>query len=260
MLGMACQHSHAQELFSYTEPASNMAKRSVGLRMTNWLMNDVSEKKTNYHLIPEVMWGASKKVMIHADAFVSNRVDGLTVEGVGAYAKYRFLSIDHVHRHLRLAAFGRATTNNAAVHQEEIGTYGHNTGYQLGLVGTQLLHKTALSVTGYYERALNNGNNEFPATFANNDVSYILSVGHLILPVHYSNYKQTNFNVMAEVLGQVQPESGRQYIDIAPSAQFIFNSQTRVDIGYRYELYSNMKRTAPNGLLIRVEHLLYNLL
>ncbi len=254
------QRISAQELFVYSEPASNMPKRSVGIRMTNWLMNDAAADKINYHLVPELMWGVTKKIMVHADAFISNREGGLALEGVGAYAKYRFFSTDKVHRHLRMAAFGRVTTNNAPVHQEEIATYGHNSGYQLGLVGTQLLHKTAISLTGYYERALNNGSNERPAALASNDISYSLSVGHLIMPVHYTNYKQTNFNIMAELLGQLQPENGHQYLDIAPSAQFIFNSQTRVDIGYRRQLYSNMLRSAPNGLLIRVEHLLYNVL
>ena len=253
--------SLGQELFVYSEPASNMPKRSVGLRMTNWLMNETATSHINYHLIPEIMWGANKRTMLHVDAFLSNKEGAFALEGAGFYAKYRFYSTDKVHRHLRIAAFGRITSNNAPIHREEIATYGHNSGYQLGMVGTQLLHKTALSFTAYYEQALDNGNGHaFPATLANNDISYVASIGHLILPRHYNNYEQTNLNLMVELLGQLQPQNGKQYLDIAPSVQFIFNSQTRVDIGYRQQLYSSMVRNAPNGLLIRIEHLFYNLL
>jgi hypothetical protein len=67
-------------------------------------------------------------------------------------------------------------------------------------------------------------------------------------------------NVMAEVLGQYLPEHGKSFMDMTASVQFIFNSQTRLDIGYKRELYSNMLRTAPNGFLVRIEHLLFNVI
>ena len=59
----------AQELFVFTEPASNMAARSFGFRANNYLMFESSSKKINYHVLPEVMWGVSKKLMVHAEAF-----------------------------------------------------------------------------------------------------------------------------------------------------------------------------------------------
>jgi len=31
-----------------------------------------------------------------------------------------------------------------------------------------------------------------------------------------------------------------------------------LDIGYRHNIYSNMQRTAPNGVLVRAEYLLFN--
>jgi hypothetical protein len=49
-------------------------------------------------------------------------------------------------------------------------------------------------------------------------------------------------------------------MDVAPSVQFIFNSQSRVDIGYRREISSTMLRTAPNGFFIRLEHNFFNAL
>ncbi|HEY4291370.1 MAG TPA: hypothetical protein VGN00_29920 [Puia sp.] len=74
----------------------------------------------------------------------------------------------------------------------------------------------------------------------------------------YTSYKQTNVNQMLELLGQQLIGSNKAYLDIAPAAQFIFNSQTRVDIGYKFQLYSNMTRTTPNAIMVRIEHLLFN--
>ncbi|MBE2289215.1 MAG: hypothetical protein IAE95_06645 [Chitinophagaceae bacterium] len=249
----------AQELFVYSEPASNMPAKSTGLRLTNWIMDESAAGRINYHLIPELMWGINKNLMIHAEGFISNREGSLTAEGVGLYAKYRFLSIDDLYHHFRMAAFARVSSNNGDIHQETIQTNGHNTGYQVGFVATQLLHKLALSATGYYEKAENNlGGNEFPVAQPSQAANYILSAGRLILPKKYTSYRQTNFNVMLELIGQFLPENGHHSVDIAPSIQFIINSQARLDIGYRQELFSDMVRTAPNGLLVRGEYLLFN--
>src|SRR4051812_45650446 len=97
--------AHGQELFVYTEPASNMPAHTIGLRATNWLMAEQESGRINYHLIPEVMWGVNKHLMVHAEGFISNRAGGLSPEGVGLYAKYRFYSKDTLYRHFRAAAF-----------------------------------------------------------------------------------------------------------------------------------------------------------
>lgn len=252
---------NAQELFVFSEPASNMPAKSMGIRLSNWMMDESATARINYHFIPEVMVGVNNKLMLHAEGFFSNREKGLSAEGIGVYAKYRFYSRDDVYRHFRMAAFARASTNNGDIHQDEIVTNGHNTGYQLGLIGTQLLHKLALSGTVYFEQAYNNyKGNELPVTMGNKAVNYCFSAGRLLLPKKYKGYNQVNMNLMVEVIGQTQPQNGKQYVDVAPSLQFIFKSQTRVDIAFRKELYSNMLRSAPNGVLLRVEHLLFNVL
>jgi hypothetical protein len=253
--------THSQELFVYTEPASNMPAKSLGLRLNNWVMQEKVSKDINYHLIPELMWGVNKNLMLHAEGFLSNRNAGLSPEGGALYAKYRFFSQDKVYRHFRLAAFARLAINNSDIHQEEIETNGHNSGYEFGMIATQLLHKQAISATVSYERALGNtGGNEYPSLQADKAINYTLSTGRLLLPKNYTDYDQVNLNVMAEVLGQYLPESGNSFMDMTASVQLIFNSQTRVDVGYKRELYSNMLRTAPNGFLIRFEHLLFNVI
>jgi hypothetical protein len=249
----------AQELFVFTEPASNMPAKSLGIRDMNAFMFE-KDGRLNYHNMPELMWGINKKWMVHVQGFISNRQEGgLEVEGGSLYAKYRFLSVDDLKSHFRMAAYGRYSLNNADIHQQEIETMGHNTGYELGIIGTQLLHKVAISSSISYERALdNNPDYKFPSTESNNAMNYTLSVGKLMLPKVYKSYKQTNMNLMLEFLGQRLNENGKSYLDIAPSVQFIINSQARVDIGYRQELYSTMERTAPNGIVLKFEYTFFN--
>jgi hypothetical protein len=252
---------YGQELFVYTEPASNMPAKSIGIRVSNTFMKELATKETNYHLLPEIMWGVNKNLMVHVEGFISNRNKSLAAEGVAFYGKYRFLSNDAVHSHFRMAAFGRVSTNNSDIHQEEIETNAHNSGYEVGTIATQLLHKVALSASAGFERARDNGKiNKFPTQQARDAMNYTFSVGKLMLPKEYISYKQINLNLMTEFLAQRLNTNGKYFIDVAPSVQFIFNSQTRVDIGYRKELTGNMLRTAPNGFMFRVEHLLFNAL
>jgi hypothetical protein len=249
----------AQELFVFTEPASNMATHSIGLRLNNSLMKERATGRINYHLIPEVMVGVSNKLMVHGETFFSNRNTGLDFEGGGVYAKYRFFSNDEVQRHFRMAVFGRLSANNSEIHQEEISLLGHNSGYEAGIIATQLLHKVAISSTVSYVKATDNGVNKFSYGLINSRaINYSLSVGKLVLPKEYTDYKQTNMNLMLEMLGQVNAGSGKYYFDLAPSVQFIFNSVSRVDIGYRKELAGSLLRTAPNGFYIRLEYNFFN--
>lgn len=259
ILSLSSLSVRAQELFVFTEPASNMAANALGFRASNWMMDERSSATINYHLLPELMWGVNKKLMIHADAFLSNRDKKFSAEGAGVYAKYRFYSKDGVHRHFRMAMYTRLSTNNGDIHQEEIETNGHNTGYELGGIATLLQHKQATSLSLSYERALDNfSGNDFPKALADKAINYTLSTGRLILPGKYKSYRQTNLNLMVETMGQWHPQSGQSFADIALAVQFIFYSQTRLDIAYKREIYTTMSRTAPNGFMIRLEHLLFN--
>jgi hypothetical protein len=249
----------AQELFVMTEPASNMPSGSIGIRAMNSFMYEKNEK-INYHIMPEVMWGINAKWMLHFQGFLSSRMDGyLKGEGGSVYGKYRIYSIDDVHKHFRLAAFGRYSFNNADIHQEEIETMGHNTGYEIGTVATKLINKTALSSSISFEKALNNLNGyKFPTSQGNNATNYTVAFGKLIFPKKYTSLEETNINVMCEFLGQTLNLNGKSYLDIVPSLQFIIQSQARIDIAYRRNMYSSMSRTAPNGFLIKFEYNFFN--
>jgi hypothetical protein len=260
-LVMVSLPGNTQELFSATEPASNRAKGSIGFRVDNSIMNEINSSKTNYHLIPEIMVGVSKKIMIAGNVFFSNRNETFAREGGSLYARYRFFSRDAMQRHFRMAAFGRVSWNNSDIHQEEINMNGHNTGFETGIIATQLLKKVALSASVSYVNASDNGKgNKFVYGSKNERaINSTFSIGKLMLPKEYKDFRQTNLNLMVELLSQVNTGSGKYYIDIAPTVQFIVNSQSRIDIGYRRELSGTLLRTAPNGFFIRLEHNLFNL-
>jgi hypothetical protein len=63
---------------------------------------------------------------------------------------------------------------------------------------------------------------------------------------------------MVELLGQTLAENGRSYLDVVPSVQFIINSQARIDVAYKQELYSSMLRSAPNGIYLKLEYTFFN--
>ena len=253
--------SMAQELYVYTEPASNMAAKGIGFRLSNSLMQQVSNKDNyNFHSIPEVMIGISKKSMLHAEFFLSNRNTKLVAEGGALYYKYRFLSVDEVHSHFRMAAYTRLSYNNSDVHQPAIDVNGHNSGVETGLIATQLIKKVALSTSVAHMYAADNGKgNKF--IYANNNrhaVGYTLSIGKLMLPKEYINYNQTNLNLMVEMLGQTNWQTGSTFLDLAPSVQLILMSRMRIDAGYRFPLVNNLKRTADRGFLLRFEYNIFN--
>lgn len=254
-------HTKAQELFVFTEPASNMPAGSIGIRISHSLMKETYKSGYNFHVMPEVMFGINKNLMLHTTAFVSNRNNSLVTEGGSLYAKYRFLSIDDLHSHFRMALFGRYSLNNSDIHQEEIETMGHNSGYEFGFVATKLANKIAVSATVSFEKAMDNKPDfDFPGSLSNNATNYVLSFGKLIYPKKYTSLKQTNVNFMVEFLGQTLNENGKSFLDLAPSIQFIIHSQARIDFAYRKELYSGMFRTAPNGFYLKFEYNFFNLI
>jgi len=252
-------NSKAQELYVFTEPASNIPAAVLSARLMSSFFKEVDGSGTNIHFMPELRYGISGRLMVQAQGYISTRNGSLYTEGAGIYSQYKFLSIDDIKQHFRMAVFGRGSFNRADIHQEEIEIVGHNTGYEFGFISTQLLHKVAISSTLSYERALDNGSAyEFPVSQSNSAQNYTLSFGKLILPRKYTSYDQTNFNIMCEFLGQRLTDNGRSYLDIAPAIQFIIKSRARIDIGYRHQLYSTMQRSAPNGFLIRYEYNFYN--
>ncbi len=249
-----------QELFVFTEPASNMAKGTIGFRLSNSLMRENTTGDLNVYIFPEIMAGISKKIMIHGEAFVSNRNKSMAAEGGSIYMKYRFYSHDEVHSHFRMALFSRMVWNNSEIHQDAIDLNGHNSGWELGAVATKLIHKVAISSSFSSVYAADNTNQVWMIGGEpdRNAMNYSLSIGKLLLPKEYVNYNQTNLNTMLEFLGQTNVTTGKTFLDLAPSVQFIIKSKSRIDVGYRLAISNDLKRTAPNGGFFRFEYNIFN--
>ena len=257
LLALSCP-AFSQELYVNTEPASNMATHSLGIRLENQgYFNPEYKDRTSL----EIMYGASKHLMVHGSLYMSDFYQNQQhFEGGSVYAKYRFLSIDSVQKHFRGAFFAKVSSINNPVVNQEITLEGDNSGFQSGLVFTQLLHKLALSGSVSYLHAWDNvDNNNIPVGFAKDAVAYTLSTGYLLFPKEYKSYNQTNLNLYAEILGKVNPGYGQSYLDVAPAVQLIFNSLIRLDFSYRLPLYNDMERNTSHMYLVRLEYNIFNL-
>lgn len=270
----------AQELYVATEPASNMPAKSLAIRLDNKLMPMRQDSSTRIRNKFEVMVGLSKKVMVHASVMASDVYTGTyRVEGASFYAKYRFFSQDDVHSHLRMAAFGRIsyvtnppfyrTTYKYYVDhgngpEEHTASQGHvatdidlggnNAGWETGLIVTQLKHRLAVSSSVAFAQVMANAGYKRLPEQPRYGFNYTASAGYLLLPKEYVNYRQTNVNLYAELLGTVLDSRKGSYADFAPAVQFIFNSIARVDLGARFNVWGNVHRMGKQSYLIRLEY------
>jgi hypothetical protein len=259
-MGWQLHAAQAQELFTYTEPASNMPAKNIGIRLTSTIMYDPVDQSNNIHLLPELMVGVSKNWMMHAEGFFSSRSGQTRYEGMGFYGKWRFYSEDDVHTHLRAAMFTRLSWNKSDLHQEAIDLNGHNTGAEAGLILTKLLHKVALSGSASYVRAADNGSgNKWTRNIREKSaMNFTASIGKLFLPTVYTGYRQTNVNGMVELMGQTNLHTGKTFVDLAPVVQFVFLSKMRLDLSYRFTVSNQLSRTTPEGWLIRFDYNWFN--
>lgn len=277
----------AQELYVFTEPASNMAAKSIGARLLYKQFKMTHNNKfSTYRVEPEIMFGLSKNLMVHLNGYASTMFQSnLKAEGASLYAKYRFFSKDEVHSHFRLAAFGKiAVIDNPVVFNytekhtfpdgnggtvthdilnykvnNEIDIDGANAGFAGGFIATKLVNKLAVSGSVGYLHRLNNLNNKKEFITPWKAVTYSFSAGYLLLPKEYTSYKQTNVNLYAEFLGNSflgnhAWDNKKYFVDIAPAIQFIINSIARVDLGYRTQLSGNTQRMSNSSFLVRVEY------
>ena len=253
----------AQELFPYTEPASNMPAKSMSLKMSAMMGQGVHGDKLDQRYSPEVMLGISKKWMLHAGLTLSNMYESFFYyESARVYAKYRFLSNDDVHKHFRMAAFATAAYSRNHLQHNELNLMGDHSGVQAGLIATQLWNKLALSGTASLVELLDEKRNDKPQEYAFQSLNYSLSAGYLVLPRVYKDYNQTNLNIYAELLGgqNLDWEYEKYYLDLAPSIQLIFKSTSKLNFGYRFQLKSDIYRNMKNSWMISYEYIFLNAL
>jgi hypothetical protein len=247
-----CLSLSAQELYVFTEPASNMPAKSISAKLSGKYLD--IRGRTGQRYTPELMIGVNKSLMIHAVTTLSDMYsDNLRWESARVYAKYRFLSLDDVHRHFRMAVFGELAKSRNKLMYDELALDGDHSGAQAGMIITGLLRKFALSSTLNYTIVTSNQEKLSNIEFPDQAFGYSLSGGLLVLPVKYTAFSQTNVNIYAEVLGQRSLDMKRYYTDFAPALQLIFNSNFKVNLGYRFQIAGNMRRMNENSVLVGVE-------
>jgi hypothetical protein len=257
--------TNAQELYVFTEPASNMPSHSISTKLTgHFVAKDNIYGRFSQRYMPEIMFGISKKLMVHASAtFADMHTEDFGFESVSIYAKYRFLSNDDIHKHFRMAVFADGSYTKVPFHYDEITLMGDKSGIQAGIIATQLWHKFALSGIISHTQVLDKSrNNDVIYVPERNyqSLNYSLSGGYLLFPRQYTDYKQTNLNLYLEVLAQQTLDRPTHYIDLAPALQFIFNSNSKLNIGYRFQVNGDMERMADNSWLVSFERTFLNAL
>lgn len=265
LLVCSCTTTIGQELFVFSEPASNMPTNSVSAKFSGMLANDNHSSSILQRYIPEVMIGVSKKLMIHGLVTFSNmHQDKFIFESSRLYAKWRFLSVDDVHKHFRMAAFGAISHSRNHLNFNEINLSGDQGGAQVGLIVTQLWNKLAVSGTFSLNEVLHKYRwDDFHSSqHAFEAFNYSVSSGYLLLPFEYTDYRQTNLNLYLELLGGLNLDwpQEKYYIDLAPALQVILNSTDKINFGYRFQLAGDIYRMANRSVMISYEHVFLNVM
>jgi hypothetical protein len=256
-----------QELFVFTEPASNMPAGSISAKISGMFMGAQPwHDRPMQRYMPEIMLGINKNWMLHAGFTIADmHTSNLAWESVFLYGKYRFLSHDDIHQHFRMAVFADASYSRAPFHNDEVSLQGDKSGVQLGVIATQLWNKLAVSATASHTQVLHNSRNSKSVIYVPSRIyqvmNYSLSAGYLLLPRVYTDFKQLNLNLYTEFLAQQSLDRKAYYIDLAPAIQLIFNSNTKLNLGYRFQLGGTMQRMAEtNNWQISLERTFLNAL
>lgn len=282
------QTANAQELFPLSDPASSMPKQVIGIRVFSETYHEVTQWR-NMSAV-RLMYGATPKLTSYLTAISSNHHgENFPVEfpfhntpergaiypykfnGAHLYLKYRFLTLDGQNKHLRLAVYGEGAWVNTTHHESEPNLeMGDNSGIGGGAIATWLHNKLAVSLTlGYIKPFHEEGFSPDPiptlpsvpvAVRYGESLQYAFSLGYLIYPKQYRDYKQTNINLYLEFRGkyfqdaevtlfhQLQNEyvlnklrypralQSGYFVDISPGIQFIIHSNLRIDCSTTFRM------------------------
>jgi hypothetical protein len=232
-----------------------MPASSVSAKITARYPNSKYNNYFKQRYQPEIMFGISKSLMVHASTTISDYYTYRTsLESGRLYAKWRFYSKDDIHRHFRLAAFAEGAYSNSPFLYGDINLEGDNSGMQGGVIATQLLNKLAISGTAgiikVYSKIVQHSVHEGHSLEA---FTYSLSGGYLLLPRNYTGYKQPNVNLYMEMLGMRGLKQKDYMLDLAPAVQLIINSNLKINAGYRFQVKSNMLRVGEKSWQLGLE-------
>lgn len=134
----------------------------------------------------------------------------------------------------------------------------------MGLIATQLWNKLAISGSASLNEVIHDERwlKDVSPQHAFEALNYSLSAGYLLFPTQYTDYNQTNLNLYAELLGgrNLDWPYQKYYVDLAPSIQLIFKSTGKLNLGYRFQLSSDIYRLSKSSFMITYEHIFLNAL
>ena len=260
--------SYSQELYINSEPASLIPKgtKVVRLSYSNVIIdesNSLGDVANAFLMTPSLAYGLSKKIMISTSFQFANRpyeqdlVPNFVFNGFKFYSKQRIYTTDKQKNHTRLSSFLKYSFHKDNFMKSNIDLDLQDKGFELGLIGTQLIKKLAISITSAYIRAndINDDSNNLISlsTFKNS-----LSAGYLLLPRKYKSYKQTNFNLYLEyltntIMNKTFPVRYNRFSStLAPGLQFVILSRSRLDFSYKIR-----KGDTENEFFIKFTYIIY---
>ena len=265
----------AQELYINSEPASLIPKGTKVVRLTNSNIfldgsNIMGSIGNAFIVTPSLSYGISKKIMLSGSIQFANKpyeqdmTPNFGLNGFKIYSKQRILSTDKQKYHTRLSSFIKYSYHEDKFMKDNIDIDLQDTGFELGLIGTQLINKLAISITTAITRISNidekltQGSTVKWQTTNLNTFKNSISAGYLLFPRKYKSYKQTNLNLYLEyltstILSKEYPDIYKKFIStIAPGIQFIIMSRSRLDFGYKIR-----SKSSPNEFLVKLTYILY---
>ena len=267
--------SNSQELYINTEPASLIPKGTKVVRLTNSNIflsgSNIMGSISNAFLVtPSLAYGLSKKIMVSGSFQFANKpfeqdmMPNFGFNGFKIYSKQRILSTDKEKYHTRLSSFIKFSYHEDKFMKDNIDLELQDTGFEFGLIGTQLINKLAISITSAFTRVSNidvkstQGSTVKWQTTNLSTSKNSISAGYLLFPRKYKSYKQTNFNLYLEyitntILTKDFPNNYHKFSStLAPGIQFILLSRSRLDFSYKI-------RTGdmPEEFLVKLTYIIY---
>lgn len=267
--------SSAQELYINTEPASLIPKGTKVVRLNH---HSIFLNGTNIMggignaiiMSPSISYGLSKKIMVSGSFQFSNKpyeqdmMPNFGFSGFKLYSKQRILTTDKQKYHTRLSSFIKYSYHDNKFMKDNLDIELQDTGFEFGIIGTQLINKLAISVTSAVTRISNidekytSGSTVKWQKINLNTIQNSISAGYLLFPRKYKSYKQTNFNLYLEyltntILTRSFPDRYHKFSStLAPGIQFIIMSRSRLDFSYKIR-----SGAMPDEFLVKLTYIIY---
>ncbi len=267
--------SSAQELYINTEPASLIPKGTKVVRLNH---HSIFLNGTNIMggignaiiMSPSISYGLSKKIMVSGSFQFSNKpyeqdmMPNFGFSGFKLYSKQRILTTDKQKYHTRLSSFIKYSYHDNKFMKDNLDIELQDTGFEFGIIGTQLINKLAISVTSAVTRISNidekytSGSTVKWQKINLNTIQNSISAGYLLFPRKYKSYKQTNFNLYLEymtntILTRNFPDRYHKFSStLAPGIQFIIMSRSRLDFSYKIR-----SGAMPDEFVVKLTYIIY---